>query len=124
MKKLRLTIAALVSFLLLGQLSAFAGSQDFILNNNTGATIYRVYVSPHNTSRWQKDVLGESTLVDGGRVRIHFSPRERAAMWDIKVVDRAGNYLTWYSLNLIQIERITLYYNYDTGRGTADIDSI
>jgi hypothetical protein len=47
MKKLRLTIAALVSFLLLGQLSAFAGSQDFILNNNTGAAIYRVYVSPH-----------------------------------------------------------------------------
>jgi hypothetical protein len=124
MKRLRLMLAGFASFLLFGQLSAFAGTQDFVLCNNTGATIHRVYVSPHSTNHWEEDVLGRSTLVDGDTVRIHFSPRERTAMWDIKVVDRNGNYLTWYNLNLNSIERITLYYDYDSDRGTADIESI
>jgi hypothetical protein len=124
MKKLRLMIAAFGGLLLLGQLSVFAGTQDFTLRNSTGAEIYRVFVSPHNTDQWEEDVLGRSTLADGDSVRIHFPSREGGAMWDLKVVDRKGNYLTWYNLDLNQIDRITLYYNYDTGRGTAHIDSI
>ena len=114
-------IAAFCGLLLLGQLSAFAGTQDFILRNNTGAEIYHVYVSRHSTNHWEEDVLGRSTLADGESTRIHFSPRERASIWDLRIEDRKGNYLEWYNLDLNNIEQITLYFNYDTGRGTADL---
>src|SRR5205085_10958237 len=58
--------------------------QDFTLVNATGVEIHELYVTPHKSNDWEEDVLGQDTLPDGDSVTIHFSPRERAKMWDLR----------------------------------------
>ena len=96
------------------------GRQDFRLTNATGVLIYNVYVSPHSSNEWGDDILGQDTLPNGESVDITFSPRERAAMWDLKVTDPQGNSIQWMNLNLLRISHITL--RYENGRAWADIE--
>ena len=99
---------------------AAQGRQDFRLTNATGVVIYNLYVSPHSSDEWGEDILGQDTLPSGQSVDITFSPRERAAMWDLKVTDPEGNSITWMNLNLLRISHITL--RYQNGRAWADVE--
>jgi hypothetical protein len=101
--------------------SAFAqGKQDFTLVNQTGAAINELYVSPHTSNDWEEDILGVDTLANGDSVDITFSRSERAALWDLKVVDKAGNSITWENLNLLEISKLTLHYK--NGKAWADVE--
>lgn len=101
--------------------AAFAqGKQDFTLVNLTGVEIHELYVSPHSTNDWEEDVLGQDTLPSGESVNITFSPKERAKLWDLKVVDGKGNSIEWTSLNLLEIEKVTLHYK--NGKAWADLE--
>lgn len=125
MKQLRssLRVKALVALCALSILvvpTAFAqGKQDFTLHNVTGVEIHELYVSPHSSDDWEEDVLGQDTLADGDSVDIHFSPKEKAKLWDLKVVDGKGNSITWESLNLLEISDVTLHYK--NGKAWADL---
>jgi hypothetical protein len=100
--------------------TAFAqGKQDFTLHNRTGVEIHELYVSPHSSDDWEEDVLGRDTLPDGESVDITFSPKEKAKLWDLKVVDGKGNSITWDSLNLLEISEVTLHYK--NGKAWADV---
>lgn len=101
-------------------LPAWAGDQDFTLVNRTGVEIHKVYASPHSSDDWEEDILGDDTLSDGESVNITFSPKERAAMWDLRVEDSDGNFITWESLDLLQISRVTLHYK--KGKVWATLD--
>jgi len=90
--------------------SAYAGDQDFTVFNETGVEINRMYTSPHSSESWDEDVLGEYALPSGEGVEITFSPREQAALWDLRVEDAEGNFITWERLNLLEISAVTLYY--------------
>lgn len=90
--------------------SAWAGDQDFTLVNRTGVEIHKVYASPHSADDWEEDILGDDTLEDGESVNITFSPQENAAMWDLRVEDGDGNYITWENINLLQVSKVTLHY--------------
>src|SRR5947209_7460508 len=93
-----LVIVCALSMLLVP--AAFAqGKQDFTLHNATGVEIHELYVSPHSSDDWEEDVLGQDTLADGDSVDITFSRKERAKLWDLKVVDSKGNSITWEELN-------------------------
>jgi hypothetical protein len=117
-------LKALVSILALAGLicsTAFAqGKQDFTLVNQTGVEIHELYVSPHSADDWQEDVLGVDTLPSGESVDITFSPKERAKLWDLKVVDGKGNSIEWESLNLLEISKVTLHYK--NGKAWADLE--
>ena len=95
------------------------GKQDFTLNNATGVVIHELYVSPHSTDDWEEDVLGQDELKPGESVDIKFSPKERAKLWDLKVVDRDGNSIVWESLNLLEISEVTLHFK--NGKAWADL---
>lgn len=95
------------------------GRQDFTLHNATGVEIHELYVSPHSSDDWEEDILGEDTLPSGESVDIHFSRKERAKMWDLKVVDKEGNSITWENLNLLEISDVTLHYK--NGKAWADL---
>ena len=100
--------------------AAFAqGKQDFTLHNETGVEIHELYVSPHSSDDWEEDVLGQDTLADGDSVDIHFSPKTKAKLWDLKVVDGKGNSITWENLNLLEIADVTLHYK--NGKAWADL---
>lgn len=85
-----------------------ADSQDFTLYNQTGLTIKALYVSPHNSDDWQEDVLGRDTLGDGEDTTVTFDRAEKAALWDIKLIDEDGREHTQYNLNLYKVSEITV----------------
>jgi hypothetical protein len=96
------------------------GKQDFTLVNQTGVSINELYVSPHTTNNWEEDILGQDTLANGDSVDITFSRTERAAKWDLKVVDKEGNSIEWENLNLLEISKLTLHYK--NGKAWADVE--
>ena len=85
------------------------GKQDFTLHNATGVEIHELYVSPHDSGDWEEDVLGRDTLPDGESVEITFSRKEKAKLWDIKIVDGKENSIEWEELNLLEISEVTLH---------------
>ncbi|HEV7843982.1 MAG TPA: hypothetical protein VGO69_09825 [Pyrinomonadaceae bacterium] len=101
--------------------TAFAqGKQDFILHNMTGRAITELYISPHSTNEWEEDILGQDTLPNGESLKINFSREEKAAKWDLKIVDKEGNSIEWESLNLLEISEVTLHYK--DGRAWAEVE--
>jgi hypothetical protein len=94
-----------------------AGKQDFTLHNETGVVIDQLFVSPSDKDEWGEDILGKDTLASGQSVEIVFSPKEKAAKWDMKVMDSEGTSIEWNDLNLIEISEVTL--NFKDGKGTA-----
>jgi hypothetical protein len=117
-------LAALVTIGLLALLvsvpAGAQGKQDFTLVNQTGVEIHELYVSPHKSDDWEEDVLGQDTLPNGESVTIHFSVKEKAKLWDLKVVDKEGNSIEWESLNLLEISKVTLHYK--NGKAWADVE--
>ena len=114
-------VVALCAMAMLLCPAAFAqGKQDFTLVNMTGVEIHELYVSPHNTDDWEEDILGQDTLPSGQTLDITFSPKERAKLWDLKIVDGKGNSIEWESLNLLEIEKVTLHYK--NGKAWADLE--
>ena len=97
-----------------------AGAQDFTLVNATGVEINAVHISPHSANDWEEDILGQDTLPNGQRVDIHFKRGEKAAMWDLRIEDKAGNPIEWENLNLLEISKLTLHYA--NNKATADIE--
>jgi hypothetical protein len=115
-----LTHAACV-FLLVLSASPWAGTQDFTLLNRTGLRVVELYLSPTTTDDWEEDVLGVEVLEDGESVEVQFSPKERAAAWDLKIIDADGDEVTWTNLRLDRISKITLRYDKD-GNPIADLE--
>lgn len=113
-------LVAVLSFsMLVTQKASAQGKQDFTLHNETGVEINELYVSPHKANDWEEDVLGQDTLPDGESVDITFSPRTKPKLWDIKIVDKAGDSLMWESLNLLEISEVTLYF--EKGKAWAEL---
>lgn len=81
---------------------------DFTLVNFARTNLYAVYVSPHDSSGWEENVLGRDLLFEGEHVKIRFSPEEKAVLWDLRVEDESGNNAVWKNLNLREISKITL----------------
>ncbi|HEX8913340.1 MAG TPA: hypothetical protein VF796_13350 [Humisphaera sp.] len=88
--------------------TARAGDQDFTLVNKTGVTIDKVMVSPHEANHWGEDIMGKDVLADGESVLIKFHPAEEAEDWDLKIMDKEGTAITWGSLRLTKITKLTI----------------
>jgi hypothetical protein len=98
---------------------ATEGAQDFMLHNQTGVEINKLFVSPSDKDDWQEDILGQDTLASGQSLEIKFNPKEKAAKWDLKVEDTKGNSIEWHDLNLMEISEVTLHF--ENGKGTAEV---
>jgi ABC-type transport system substrate-binding protein len=103
-----------------GSTAQQGGAQDFTLVNQTGVEIDKLYIGPHNVDEWGEDILGQDTLPSGQSVEIKFSRTEKAAMWDLKIEDKQGNSIEWENLNLLEINKVTLFYK--DGKGTAQVE--
>lgn len=114
-----LTLAIVLA--LLAPATALAGAQDFTLVNRTGLRIVELYISTSETDEWEEDVLGVAVLEDGASVNIHFSAKEQAKHWDLKIVDSDGDEVVWTNLNLLEISKVTLHYQ-KGGQPVADLE--
>jgi ABC-type transport system substrate-binding protein len=96
------------------------GKQDFTLINKTGVEIDKLFISPHSSNDWEEDILGRDTLPDGETVDIKFHRSEKAALWDLRIEDSKGNGIEWENLNLLEISKVTLFY--ENGKGRAVVE--
>jgi hypothetical protein len=103
-----------------GSTAQEGGKQDFTLVNQTGVEIDKLYIGPHSSDEWGEDILGQDTLPSGQSVEIKFHRNEKAAMWDLKIEDKQGNSIEWENLNLLEINKVTLFYK--DGKGTAQVE--
>jgi hypothetical protein len=108
MRKALLAICLALTIVICLQQKARAGAQDFTLFNRTGVDIYSLYISPSDTNDWQEDILGQDMMLNGADLHITFDRDEAAEKWDLRVADKAGNWLMYSDLNLPQINEIIL----------------
>ena len=87
--------------------TAFAGTQDFTLVNQTGGEIYRVFISETANDDWEEDVLGQDVMPNGDRLNVSFQGRS-ACLWDIMVMDEYENTVTWTGINLCEVSVVVL----------------
>ena len=98
---------------------------DFTLVNKTGYDIKALSIGAAGTGDWTKEdeVLKGKAFADGSSLDIKFNPRATAEMWDIKVEWTDGSPgVEWLKLNLTKIEKVTLTYDRETDKTTANIE--
>lgn len=106
-RSMGLCLAVLALALALPPAPAQAGTQDFTLVNQTGVEIHNLFISETSNEDWEEDVLGEHVLPDGNRMTIEFHGRG-ACIWDLMVLDEAGDGLTWTGINLCEASVVVL----------------
>lgn len=91
----RLPLVTLI--VLLGYVSSRAQDErNFWVLNNTGKTISRLYVSPHERRSWGSDILGQAQLPNGVGTLITFdSDVWSSCIMDFKLVFRDGSEQTY-----------------------------
>lgn len=98
---------------------------DFTIVNKTGYDIKELSIGATGTGDWAKEdeVLKGRKFANGDALDIKFNPRATAAKWDIKVEWTDGSKgVEWTNLNLTQIEKVTLTYDRETDKTTANIE--
>ena len=111
MKEKHLLIALIACISILSvSLICNAGEQDFTLVNDTGFSIYSLYLSPASDDEWGDDILGVDVLENGQRAEIKFSRKETKCKWDIQVIGAEDSAYYWDNIDLCKYSTITLHY--------------
>jgi len=109
MKRIGIVMAGLALIIGTGvAVKAHAGTQDFVLVNDTGVTIHNLFISESNKEEWEEDVLGEDVLEDGDSVGITFKGK-KACKWDLMVKDEDGEGIYWRKVDLCSVSRVVLH---------------
>jgi len=108
--KLLVTVSAGIML----QNSGMAASQDFSFENDSGYTIYHLYVSPHALSRWGSDVLGQGVLGSEESTFVYWNTEQDYALYDIRVDYSNGTHYDFTEgYDLTEIDQIWI-----TSRGS------
>ena len=117
--KMQKLIAVAAISILVASMAMAQGKQDFTLHNNTGVEIHALFISPNSADEWEEDILGQDTLANEESLEIHFGRKEKAKLWDLKIVDKEGTSIEWENLNLLEISEVTLHFK--DGKATAEV---
>jgi len=66
-----------------------SGTAQVVIVNQSNETIFRIFMSPSNVRSWGPDQLGSNVLLRGNSFRLTSITPGR---WDIRIVDRSGNW--------------------------------
>ncbi len=111
MTRLFANLCALAAFLTVmtgSPVNAQNRALDFKLVNKTGVTISSIYIAPHDTDEWGDDVMKEDVLRNGESIDLEFHPKAKAEEWDLRIEDKEGNSVEWESLDLTEINVLTI----------------
>lgn len=78
-----------------------ASAADYYVNitNNTGYTIYYIYISPDKSTSWEEDVLGEKVLMSGETRRVNLYGY-KSPIFDIRLVDEDDDSYTFWDIDV------------------------
>ncbi|MDR1107017.1 MAG: hypothetical protein LBL44_11725 [Treponema sp.] len=103
---------------LLAVLAFFAGmasAQDrprVTIVNNTGYTVYYVYISQTEADDWEENMLDTDVLLDGQSVTIRLShPLDVTNRYDVKLEDKDGDTYTKWDVLITPNSRIVFTIN-------------
>lgn len=82
--------------------------QDFTIYNESGYSIYYIFVSPSYSDDWEEDVLGDDVLIDGDDIYIEFTDYD-TCYFDILIEDEYGYELEIWDVSLCDLYSITVY---------------
>jgi hypothetical protein len=109
LKKPTLAVLFFSTVLVMTPSRSFAAYQDFVIENETGFNIARIYISPSNDNKWRL-LRGEHTSSDGASTKINFSDDSDGEYWDLKVVYSNGSSHEWHALDLFAISKVVLCF--------------
>jgi hypothetical protein len=102
--------------------TALAGNADFTLVNKTGYAINEVFISPSQKNNWGRDRLGENQFLNGQTRKFKFGDSKNCVQ-DIKVIfTEDESEVEWESINLCEVNKITLKYNRKTKEVSAELE--
>lgn len=94
--------------------NVFAGSQDFVIDNDTDHNILSIYISSSGSDTWGPDRLN-GYLNSGESTKFTFTNCD-SAYWDIKVVYRDNKpAAVWNRINLKKVYKLVLRDNASGG---------
>jgi hypothetical protein len=97
---LRGTLAALV---LLAAGAAQAQDRNVRIHNDTGVTLYRFYSTNSGSSKWGRDVMGNSTLPSGRYMNLNFDNKQGYCEFDFRAEFEDGSVLQRANVNVCEI---------------------
>lgn len=119
----RASLTLLCLGLVLGFGVAFAQSDnDFTLVNKTGYTLESVFVSPNDTKEWGEDIMGKDVVKDDEEVKITFSPKAEATIYDLKVIYDDKTEVIWQDLELPKINKLTIHWDAKEQKTSAEVE--
>ena len=98
-KRIFAMLLASAAVLGLHSVSALAFNGYVEVTNNTGYTIYYLYVSNTSSGEWEEDVLGSDVLSDGETVRVNVKQAE-SEYFDIRAVDEDDDSYTLWNVDI------------------------
>lgn len=110
MKKNLLPVVLAALMVLVFACSATAAGKNLTIINQTGVDIYQLYMSPSGSEDWEEDLLEGEVFENGTELVIEFEDID-GGLWDLLIMDKAGNSLEWHQLDLGVISRLTLYFD-------------
>ena len=96
----------LVSTLLFSSGSSFAWQKKFIFFNDSGRTVWHLYIKGSSYKGGYKDLLGSSFLPDGELKQYRYTGRYK--IFDIMIVFREGDRISFRRLDFRSLGWLTL----------------
>ena len=79
------------------------------IQNNTGYTVFYVYISPKSSTSWEEDVLGEDVLLNRNSVSVRLAhPLNVENRYDIRIEDSDGD--TYTKWNVLVTQNMTIEF--------------
>jgi len=107
----------IMSLLAADLLFAYDGYVD--ITNNTGYTIYGIYVSHSDNETWGDNMLVEEVLKDGGTYRVYLRAQP-SEIFDILVEDEDGDTYSFYQVNVDKQDIVVTLDDLDTDENDSD----
>lgn len=110
--KKRLLIAMLMLMVMALPSVGLAGSQDFVLVNDSPYSVVGLWVAPANSDNWEENLLAGGYLSPNDSLEVTFDNSSNVQWWNIKIEDNNGKVWKWENKNydLTQISQITFKY--------------
>lgn len=95
--KIKLILAFLLSMLISS--STLAADYYIDITNNTGYTIYYLYISPEKSTSWEEDVLGSEVMRHNETRRVTLKGY-KSPKFDIRLVDEDDDTYTFWGVDV------------------------
>ena len=100
-------LAAVIGLAALSASGATAQDRNVMIHNNTGTTLYRFYSTNSGSTKWGKDVMGQSVLPSGRAMRLNFDNKWGYCEFDFRAVFEDGTELTRQGVNVCEVSDYT-----------------